>query len=97
MGITFLVFATPLARERRNCGARSTRPRAKCMNIRNQKWQYYIRGVEKMKKLQKTSRHLNKHQVEHVQKTIDGSKILARARKNNKGQELHAAILICIF
>ena len=66
MGITFLVFATPLARERRNCDARSTRPRAKCMNIRNQKWQYYIRGVEKMKKLQKTSRHLNKHQVENV-------------------------------
>ena len=66
MGITFLVFATPLARERRNCDAHSTRPRAKCMNIRNQKWQYYIRGVEKMKKLQKTSRHLNKHQVENV-------------------------------
>ena len=50
-----------------------------------------------MKKLQKTSRHLNKHQVENVQKTIDGSKIFARARKNNKGQELHAAILICVF
>ena len=50
-----------------------------------------------MKKLQKTNRHLNKHQVENEQKTIDGSKILARARKNNKGQKLHAANLTGVF
>ena len=89
MGITFLVFATPLARERPKCNAQSTRPRAKCMFMRSQKSQYFIRGVAKMENVKKTSRHQKNLADANVQKTVGGSKIFDRARKNSKGHNLH--------
>ena len=97
MGITFLVFATPLARERPKCNAQSTRPRAKCMFMRSHKSQYFIRGVAKMEKVKKTSRHQKILASGNVQKTIGGSKIVDRARKNSKGHNLHVTKIMGTF
>ena len=48
MGITFVMFATPLVRERKFSYVRVARVCVHTVNLKSQKQQYSIRGVEKM-------------------------------------------------
>ena len=50
-----------------------------------------------MEKVKKTSRHQKILASGNVQKTIGGSKIFDRARKNSKGHNLHVANILGIF
>ena len=50
-----------------------------------------------MENVKKTSRHQKNLADENVQKTVGGSKMFDRARKNNKGPVLHVTKNLVIF
>ena len=75
MGITFLIFATPLARECQFWQMLFARIDSETMGLTHQKWWYFIRGVEKIKKVWFLLIFIRKHENQNVIKTIGGSMI----------------------
>ena len=75
MGITFLIFATPLARECQFWQMLFARIDSETMGLTHQKWWYFIRGVEKIKKVRFLLIFVGKHENQNVLKTIGGSMI----------------------
>ena len=75
MGITFLRFTTPLARERYKEFTRLMRTTAETEVRGRQKWQYYRGGVAKMSKDGNILQHVQTMQFQNVFKTIGGSMV----------------------
>ena len=75
MGVTFSIFATPLARERQFRQMLFARIDAQMLHMRYQKWQYFIRGVEQIRKSNNCIGFLENEEMQNVKKTIGESKI----------------------
>ena len=97
MGITFVMFATPLVRERKFSYVRVARVCVHTVNLKFQKQQYSIRGVEKMQVAQNICQLSAEGRIEIVEKTIGESKNSWNIQRLIKGPKTHAAIILGIF
>ena len=92
------MFATPLVRERKFSHVRVARVCVHTVNLKHQKQQYSIRGVEKMQVAQNILCQLSAEgRIEIVEKTIGESKKSWNIQRGIKGHKTHVLIILGIF